>query len=415
MSRSAPSGLPRGVLANPTFRRLWLGNTASSTVRWLDLVALGIFSFDLTDSPSRVALVFFFRMLPRLLLSIPIGALVDRVDRRTLLLTVQSLQAGTAAVVATLVLVDVIAYWQVLVFAFVSGGLWTGEFSLRRALIADVVDRRQIGRAAGVDWTTDSVARVAGPALGGGLVGGVGADGAYYTAAGIFVVAAIAIATLPRAPGREPDDEPKRSAVGDLREGLRFLRTQSILVGALVVTVVLNTVFLPHASFLAVIGKDILEAGPLAVGTLSACEGAGSVVGSLWVAARVRESHYTRVYLVGALVFALAVLAFSQSEIYVLSALILFVGGVGIAAFATMQTTLFTSSVPAQMRGRVLGAASLSIGSGPIGALEASVLTGPLGPQTTLSIMALQGIGALGLSLLVWPSMLRRYRTTAPD
>ena len=67
------------------------------------------------------------------------------------------------------------------------------------------------------------------------------------------------------------------------------------------------------------------------------------------------------------------------------------------------------------MRGRVLGVASLSIGSGPIGALEASALTGSLGPQTTLSVMALQGIGAFVLALLVWPSMLRRYRTTPPD
>ena len=67
------------------------------------------------------------------------------------------------------------------------------------------------------------------------------------------------------------------------------------------------------------------------------------------------------------------------------------------------------------MRGRVLGAASLSVGAGPIGALEASALTGPLGTQMTLSLIALQGIGALAVSLLFWPMMLRRYRPIPSD
>lgn len=384
-------------------------------VRWLDLVALGIFTFELTDSPSQVALVFFFRMLPRLLFSIPIGTIVDRVDRRRLLFAVQSTQAIVAAGLATVVLTDVVAYWQVIIYAMGSGTLWTAEFSLRRALIADAVARPQIGRAAGIDWTTDSVARIFGPALGGALVGGLGAEGAYFAASGIFVLAAIVIATMPSPQGDRDAVADSRGARADLREGVRFLRSRSILLGALVVTVILNTVFLPHASFVAVIGKDVLEASPLGVGTLTASEGVGSVVGSLWVAARAKESNYTRIYFGGAVLFALGVLAFSQSETYVLSALILFAGGMGIAAFATMQTTIFTSAVPPRMRGRVLGAASLSVGAGPIGALEASALTGPLGTQMTLSLIALQGIGALAVSLLFWPMMLRRYRPIPSD
>ena len=98
-------------------------------VRWLDLVALGIFTFELTDSPSQVALVFFFRMLPRLLFSIPIGTIVDRVDRQRLLFAVQSTQAIVAAGLATVVLTDVVAYWQVIIYAMGSGTLWTAEFS----------------------------------------------------------------------------------------------------------------------------------------------------------------------------------------------------------------------------------------------------------------------------------------------
>ena len=402
-------------MANRAFRRLWLSNSASSTVRWLDLVVLAIFTFDLTDSPSRVALIFFFRMLPRLLFSVPIGTLVDRVDRRSLLLAVQSLQAIAAAVLATLVLTDLVAYWQVIAFALVSGTLWTAEFNLRRALIADLVAHQQIGRAAGIDWTTDSLARVLGPALGGALVAAAGAEGAYFTASGIFVVAAIVIATLPRRRLPRDASPARRSVWAELLDGVRFLRRQRALLGALVVTVILNTVFLPHASFIAVIGKDVLEAGPFAVGALSATEGVGSVVGSVWIATRARERNYTQLYIGGAAVFALAVLAFSQSQVYALSALILFLGGVGIAGFATMQTTIFTSAVPPGMRGRVLGAASLSIGSGPIGALEASLLTGPLGTPATLSLMALQGLVALALALLLWPSMLRRDRPAAPD
>ena len=133
---------------------------------------------------------------------------------------------------------------------------------------------------------------------------------AYFAASGIFVLAAIVIATMPSPQGDRDAVADSRGARADLREGVRFLRSRSILLGALVVTVILNTVFLPHASFVAVIGKDVLEASPLGVGTLTASEGVGSVVGSLWVAARAKESNYTRIYFGGAVLFALGVLAF---------------------------------------------------------------------------------------------------------
>ena len=401
-----------GVLQNRAFRRVWLGNSISSVLRWLDIVALGIFTFDLTDDAGLVALAFLFRWLPRLVLGIPLGTLIDRRDRRRLLLSVQALQGLTAAAIATLIVTDAVVYWHVIVFALVSGVFWAAEFNLRRTLIADVVVPAHIGRAAALDWTTDSVGRMLGPGLGGGLIAFIGAEGAYFAAAGGFGLAVAAVAAVPYRPLASGDGGSRpaagvRGAVADVVEGVRYIRTSSLLVGALVVTLILNTVFLPHASQIAVIGKDFLDAGPFAVGGLGAIEGAGSVVGSLWIAGWARPRAYTRIYVGGALLFMIAVVIFSQSESYALSAAILFLGGLGIAAFATMQTTIFTSAVAPRMRGRVLGATSLSIGAGPLAALELSVLTGPLGTQSTLSLIALQGIAALGAAILFLPAFLR--------
>ena len=75
----------RLVLTNPGFRSVWLTGALASAMRWPDLLVLGVFVFDLTDSPLQVAILFFFRMIPRVLFGIAIGTIADRVSRQTLL------------------------------------------------------------------------------------------------------------------------------------------------------------------------------------------------------------------------------------------------------------------------------------------------------------------------------------------
>ncbi|MCZ6544790.1 MAG: MFS transporter, partial [Chloroflexi bacterium] len=76
-----PSADPRSVLRNRQFQRIWAGGILTSMMRWLDILVLGVFTFEMTDSAAQVAIMLLVRMLPRFLLGVAVGTLADRVNR----------------------------------------------------------------------------------------------------------------------------------------------------------------------------------------------------------------------------------------------------------------------------------------------------------------------------------------------
>ena len=170
----SPSADLRSVLRNRQFQRIWAGGILTSMMRWLDILVLGVFTFEMTDSAAQVAIMLLVRMLPRFLFGVAVGTLADRANRKHLWVATLVLLAVVAVVLAVLIASEEIKYWQLLVLVFAAGVFWAAEFPVRRAMIADVVPAEALGRAFGTDWTTDSFNRMIGPALGGGLLVTVG-------------------------------------------------------------------------------------------------------------------------------------------------------------------------------------------------------------------------------------------------
>ena len=124
---------------------------SSNTMRWLETIALGVFVYDLTASAFLVGFVGFLRMVPMLLLGEFIGALADRLSRKTMLIATNLSLAAMYVVLAALVITDLIAVWQVSVGAFLAGIVWATDFPVRRALVADTVRPERIASAFGAD------------------------------------------------------------------------------------------------------------------------------------------------------------------------------------------------------------------------------------------------------------------------
>ncbi|MCZ6706859.1 MAG: MFS transporter [Chloroflexi bacterium] len=403
-----PSADPRSVLRNRQFQRIWAGGILTSMMRWLDILVLGVFTFEMTDSAAQVAIMLLVRMLPRFLFGVAVGTLADRVNRKHLWVATLVLLALVAFVLAVLIASEEIKYWQLLVLVFATGVFWAAEFPVRRAMIADVVPAEALGRAFGTDWTTDSFNRMIGPALGGGLLITVGAEGAYFLMAGVFVAAALVAATLVYVP--RPRGAEAASPLSDLVAGLRYVRASHLLVSVLMVTVLFNMVFPAYQTMIPVIGKEVLGADPLRVGLLSAVEGLGAMLGAIWIASRATPPIYPRLYTYGTLFFFCGALAFSRVEAYPLALFVLFVAGFGFSAFATMQTTILVQTTSAEMRGRVLGTLSLAIGIGPLGALQVGPLSAAVGDQSTLTVIVLEGIVLLIMVAAARPVLRRAWR-----
>ncbi len=397
------------VLKIPSFRRIWIAGGLSALVRWLDMLAIGIFTYQLTEDAGAVAFTFVVRMFPRLLFGLFVGALSDRFNRKylwvgaLLFVTTSYLLLGLAIAFAD------IKYWQLLCFVFLLAIGWSIEFPNRKAIIADTVPDQLLGRAIGIEWSTDSLAKIPGPLIAGGLIAFIGAEWAYLIGALIILVATAVASTVVLEPiARNTEDI---SSLNQVKDGLRYVRFNRLLLGALGVTFVFNLAFPAYNSLLPAIGRDILNADPFQIGILGALEGLGAVLGSLWIAQYAKEIRFSQIYYAGTGWFLICAAAFAFSEIYLLSAACIFLLGFGFAAFATMQTTLLIRVSSPEMRGRVLGALSFCIGLGPLTAVQIGPLVSYIGFQYGLFVVLLEGAILLAATAYFFPTIIQKLTT----
>ena len=396
----------RAVIANPSYRRLWGIGVTSTTMRWMETVALGIFVFELTGSPFWVAIVGFLRMVPMLLLSPTIGLIADRTNRKILMGSTMAVLSAVYVVMGLLVVTGLVELWHILVGVTLSGVMWSTDFPVRRAMIGDAVGAGGISTAIGMDMATSNFSRVIGPLGAGAFLATLGVQAAYFTGAILFAVGSLLAFSLPYvAPVSKP--APRSGYFANLAEGLRHVRADRIIVVTLVITITMNVFGFPYQHMIPVIGAETLKVGPLLIGLLLATEGLGATTASLIIALKARPGGYTRIFAFGSVAFLVAILMFSISPSYWMALPALLIGGFSMAGFGTMQSIIIITSTPAAIRGRVLGVLAAMIGTGPFGALIVGVLAVWWGASSAVTAMAITGLVLTILPLVIWPAYLR--------
>jgi MFS family permease len=390
----------RTLFRERDFLRLWIAGLCIFVVRWLEILAVGVFAYAATGSAFVVAVLTMLRLLPMGLFGAFLGAAADRMDRRRALLLVVLSQAVTSAVIAALAFFDAVAVWHLAVASFMNGVAWAADNPVRRAMIGQVVGPARMGVAMSVDVATSNGSRVLGPTLGGALLATVGLDGAFLLSVVIYAPAVVAVLRLPRTP---PAPGVVRAPVlASIAEGFALVRREPRLVGALLVTLLFNLFGWPCTSMIPVIGKDRLELGPQGVGLLAGMDGVGAFMGAVTIALLARPQHYKAIYLGGISLFLAMTVAFALATGPLLAGTALLVSGVGGAAFAIMQPTLVFLATPAEMRSRVLGLLSVCIGLGPIGFLVLGGLAEMVGASAATAMMALAGLAAIAATRRWW-------------
>ena len=133
------------VLKIPSFRRIWIAGGLSALVRWLDMLAIGIFTYQLTEDAGAVAFTFVVRMFPRLLFGLFVGALSDRFNRKYLWVGALLFVTTSYLLLGLAIAFTDIKYWQLLCFVFLLAIGWSIEFPNRKAIIADTVPDQLLG------------------------------------------------------------------------------------------------------------------------------------------------------------------------------------------------------------------------------------------------------------------------------
>ena len=376
----------------PDFLRLWLVGATGNAMRWLELLASGLFAWEVTQSALAVTVVVAVRQLPQLFFGAFVGAISEAVNRKTIVMLALLVPALVSTVLATLATTGQLELWCVTLGNFISGTMWSTEMSTRRRMVGEVAGPHRIVPAIALDSATNAATRMIGPILGGVIFGWLGMRGAYTLTALVQFLAAFALA------GLVYEQVPRRLDLAripaEIAEGLAFARTRNTILLVYGVTVVTNAFAFAYSGLVAPIGSGVFHVSPALVGLLAAAEPLGALLGGALIAAGVVRMDRRLTFAGGAGLFMVALIVMALSPSYWLAFAVLVIGGFGTAGFGNMQTTLMLTEAPTEMRSRLMGLVTVGIGTGPLGVLTAGLVSDAIGPRGAVLVMAGAGLAA---------------------
>ena len=400
---------PWSLLQEFEFRHVWMAGALVGVMRWLDVLAVGVYTHQVTGDPLIVATMLFLRMLPMLLFGAVIGAWAERVNRKSLLVSGIICIGVVYAVLGTVAYLEAITLVHVGIGAALSGVFWAMEMPVRRTMIGEIAGNDRIAAAMGLESSTNNFTRMLGPSVGGLLLEFIGLHGAFFLGFVLYAIGAFLL--LPVQAGGEISGR-GTSIFAVMRDGMATIRTTPMVQAALVVTIAVNLWGFSYVSMVPVIGKVDLGLTPFPIGILMSAEGCGAFLGALTIAFRATPVMFGRIFWVGSLIYLAAILLFSLSFTFWMALPVLFLGGFGIAGFATMQSALILANTPPERRNRVMGVLAMCIGFGPVGILHVGFLAHMLSASTAVSIIAMEGFIALCIAGWYWPEL---RQLTRPD
>ncbi len=392
------------LLRSPEFLKFWCIGVCTGTMRWLEILAVGIYTLEVSGSALIVAFMFVARMAPSVFLGALTGALATRVSRKKLLAFGMAIASLTSIVLFTLSVTQNITLWAIAIGSVINGVVWTLEHPVRRTVLSDVAGHKRIRQAMSLDSFSVNSTRMFGPLAGGAVYGFLGLPGVFLISASVFAFAA-ALALWARVPSVAQSVE-REGVLTSLVAGLRYIQSESMLRAVMLVTIIANFFGFSYASMVPVIGRNTLGLTAGEIGLLQSMEGVGATLSALFFATTsMALTRFARTFAIGALGFMICLFVFAQSQVYLLSVVALFAAGVGLGTFSAMQSTaLLNRSDPAQ-RTRVMGVLVMCIGAGPLGVLTIGALADWLGPTIALSVMAVLGLVCTGACFWRYPAL----------
>jgi MFS family permease len=374
------------ALSVRNYRRYYGGQSVSLIGTWMQMTAQAWLVLSLTHSGAALGAVVALQTLPVLLLAPYGGVIADRLDKRKLMIGLQSAMGIQALALGLLTVTGAVRVWQIGLLAALLGLNNAFENPARQSFMLEMVGPDHLRNAVSLNSVLVNVARTVGPAVAGLLIAGVGDGVCFLINAGSFVAVIASLATMDR--GALNPTPPTPRARGQLRAGLRYVRSTPALAVPLLMMAAAGCLTYEFQVSLPVMASRGLHVGATGFGFMTAAMGIGAVVGGLLVAARGKTG--TRPLVLAATAFGMAMAMATLAPTLAIELLALgLAGGASISFMATGNSTLQLNAAPA-MRGRVMSLWFVAFqGSTPIG--------GPIvgGVMELLGARAGLGLGAI--------------------
>jgi MFS family permease len=401
------------ALRSRNYRLFFIGQGISLIGTFLTQIATVWLVYRLTGSELLLGTVAFAGQVPLFFLAPFGGVLVDRWNKRRLLVITQVLSMLQSFGLAALLLTDV-HVWEIIAMAFLQGLINCFDMPARQAFTVEMVDDRDdLPNAIALNSTMVHAARLVGPASGGFLVYYVGEKWCFVID-GLSYLAVIACLMMMRVRPHEPRRR-KASVFHELREGVAYAWGSVPIRVLLLLMAIISLTGMPALNILMPVFAQALggaAAGSRTLGLLSAASGAGALVAAFFLASRRSVVGLGAVIAASGLLFGWAAIAFAMSRHLWLSLLIAPLAGFGMIATFASANTLVQTFADDDKRGRVMSLFTVAfLGMAPFGNLLAGWAATHLGTGLVGASRAVSYAGVIVIvAVLFFAAMLPAVR-----
>lgn len=332
--------------------------------------------------------------LPMIVLSMYSGVIIDRIQKKTVLIAYQIFSSVVCILVAVLISTSLIQYWHLLLASFLNGVNAAFYLTSRNAIVPELVPGEKIYNAVALNNVGSNIAQIAGPALSGVLIALIGTDGAYYASVG-FTLASAGLYSLLTATSQIVINK-GRPMTKNLSEGLHYIRIHNILIIFFAFECMVTIFGFSYQNLLPVFATELNQKSE-GYGFMLSAVGAGSLLGSLFVASlgNARRKGLILLITCGALGITLILFTFSGTIVkalgtetgsFYVAIFMLMLVGMATYAYLTTSNTLIQMNVNSEFRGRINGVYGMVIGLYPVSMLLAGTAAEYLGASLTVMI-----------------------------
>jgi MFS family permease len=383
--QTVPSSQYVPLWRNRDYILLWSGQMISAVGTQVSMLAFPLFVLALTHSPAQAGLIGAMRALPYALLILPAGALVDRWNRKRVMILCDIGRALALGSIPIALILGHLTIAQLFIVSLVEGTLFTFFGLAETACLPQVVAKEQLPTAAAQGMLIDSVSGLIGPSIGGVLYG-IGRAIPFLTDAISYGASVVSLFLIKAQFQEERDHEPLH-LWADIKEGLSWLWKQPLLRFLALLTGGMIAPVVGYSLILIVIAQS-QHASAFTIGVIFACGGVGSILGTFLVTPLQKRFSFGKIMIGSTWIWALTWLLFAVAPNPLVLGIVTAVSFIIVPIFLSVQFGYRLALIPDHLQGRVNSVFRLiAFGSEPIGLAVTGILLQAFGPITTVLVL----------------------------
>lgn len=371
------------------YRLYFTGQSISLIGTWMQKTAVSWVVYSETHSKFMLGVTLFASMFPSFVFSFLGGVASDRYDRYKLLLITQFASMAQAVLLTLLIYFGQHTVWGIIALSAVLGFINAFDVPARQSLVYEMVDDKAVlPNALALNSSMVNLSRLIGPGIAGLALETFGDDICFGLNAVSFiaVIGSLLMMKLPPYVAKEK----KTNAIGDLKEGLQYIRRTPEMALIIIMLALVSLLVLPFSTLIPVYAKDIFKGTASTFGVIDSVIGLGAFCGAIFLASLKPGRNLRKILAINTIIFGFGLVLFSHTTWYPIALVFATVSGFGMMSQITISNTLIQTTVDPAMRGRVISFYAMAFfGMQPLGGLLVGSISQWIGTPDTVLI---QGI-----------------------